>query len=459
MPTYRYEAITQQHVPIHGMMDADDEDALTVQLSARGLRLVSSTKLSLDAIGGGRMPDLPRLYQLRIGESLREALLTDLPAHDAVRAIAAEPFSHPFLSIFPWIQLAAAVVFAFAGFRWMLSDGAVAIPWISAAGCFVAVPVIWLLAREFLSKRPRRLLHRFADRLESGNTNLGNLVGALPGELQTVMDSGIETTQKARTIAELMPSLLSTGIRNQQFAINIVAPVAMMAVVSLGMYALLAFVVPDFGKIFSDFGTELPLITRSMLDLSSMLSAGGIAAWYISAGVAFAALCLLFWLLTTGRVAELLESVPLLGVGFRWTMQSRVARILAAMIRNGGDYAESIRTATAGSGFQSVMVEGRVLARHLESGSPHPFPTKKLNGLPMSMLTASVGGLDDSEHRRSVAATFDNLADLLQNASVGQGRLFAMFLQSITIVVCAVLVGLGVIAMFLPLIKLLNDLA
>ncbi|MDG1895178.1 MAG: hypothetical protein P8J37_09730, partial [Fuerstiella sp.] len=102
MTRYRYEATDRSGIPIHGTTGAESESDLVRQMTARGLRLVSSSELSLNSLIDGHITPLPRLYQLRVGEQLREALMTELPAHEAVRAVAAEPLSHPLLGIAPW---------------------------------------------------------------------------------------------------------------------------------------------------------------------------------------------------------------------------------------------------------------------------------------------------------------------------------------------------------------------
>ncbi len=459
MPTFRYEALTREHVPIHGTLAAADETELTAILARRGMRLVSSAELSLNHMLGVGNPILSRLHQLRIGESLREAFLSGLPAHEAVRAIAAEPFAHPFVSIFPWLQATAAAVFILAAGKWLLFDGTAGFPWIVGVFCCGVMPALWAAIGYIYSQRPRRLLHHFADQLESGNRDLSSLAGSLPAELRTILNSDIEDSRKVQAVSELMPTVLGSGVRNQQLAMNIVGPLLMLSIVLMGLHALLAFVVPDFRRIFEDFGTALPAMTVALIDLSRLFSAGGIEGWLAAAATIAAGLLLLFWLLTSGRVAETLEGVPWLGMGFRWNMQARVSRILAALVRNNCGYAESIRTATAGSGFLAVRVEGKVIADQLQKGSLKVLPSRMLNGLPISLLFTGQTASGGEDQRDAIAATFDNLADMLHNATAGQGRLFAMILHLFTLLFGAFCVGFGVVAMFLPLIKLLNDLA
>ncbi len=54
--------------------------------------------------------ELPRLVQMRIGERLREAILSGMPTQDAIRAVAAEPFEHPVIMLMPWSLLLALFI-------------------------------------------------------------------------------------------------------------------------------------------------------------------------------------------------------------------------------------------------------------------------------------------------------------------------------------------------------------
>ncbi len=170
--------------------------------------------------------------------------------------------------------------------------------------------------------------------------------------------------------------------------------------------------------------------------------------------VVFSAFCL-----SSSRGAELLEKIPVAGMAFRWSMQARVARILSAMIRNDCSYAESLRTATAGSGFQSVKQHGELLATELDTRSGQALAARKLSGLPLSMLFVSDSGQNENERRADLSATFLSISEMLEAATLGQGRLLAVIVQFLVILFTGFAVAFGVLAMFLPLIKLHNDLS
>ncbi|MEQ9409681.1 MAG: hypothetical protein RIK87_18240 [Fuerstiella sp.] len=459
MPRFRYEAIDRSGVPIHGTSDADSESALVEQLSRRGLTVRSSTELSLRSSMGADRATLPRLHQLRIGEQLREALLTGLPAHEAVHAIAAEPLSHPILGVAPWLQLMATILFSVAATCWLLSGALWQATVLTGIFALIVVPLLWLGVLWWYRIRPRKLLRALANRLEAGQTLPSGLTQAMPRELRHVMNARIDDSEKARVAADLVPGLLGSNLRSQQFVMSLIGPLVLLSVVILGLHSALLFVLPNFKRIFDDFGMELPALTELLINLSDVAGYFGTTGWLVTLALLTGSLILLAIGLSTGYAAEHLESVPVFGVAFRWAMQARVARILAAMVRNDCDLAESLRAATAGSGFKKVSQRGDILAREMEARSGQYHPIRELSGLPVSMLYTSASDTSFEQRKSAVADTFQSLSEMLDSATVGQGLLLSVIIQFVTVMFTGIVIGVGVLAMFMPLIRLLNNLS
>lgn len=459
MPRFRYEATDDRGIPVHGTVDADNDSALADVLTSRGLKLVSSSELSVDALIAANHRSLPRLYELRVGEHLREALLSGLPAHEALRSVAAEPLSHPMLGIVPWLQCIAVVMFAAALTFWSVTEefGAVVIG--TGAVAIIVVPVLWLILRDIYSVRPKKLLRSFADRLAAGEALPIQLSTAMSSELKYVMRSKISDDAKAHVAADLVPCLLGANLKTQQFVMATVGPLAMLIATLAVIYSGLLFIVPQFTDIFNGFGVQMPAITNMVISISDLVDSMGMTGWVLMIVSGAGVLILTAVGLTTGWVTEALSRVPVIGMAFRWVMQAKVARILAAMLRNNCPYPESIRTATAGSDFGSVKSSGETMARELESGSGQVLSSTQLSGLPISMLFVSESGDAGNERRIGMARTFSSLSEMLESAAHSQGRLFSIVLQFMTITVAAFTVGFVVLALFLPLIQLLNDLS
>lgn len=459
MPRFRYEAVDRLGIPIHGTTEAESESALVQFLAARGQTLVSASELTLNALVAANKDTLPRLYQLRIGEQLREAILTGLPAHAAVRAIAAEPLTHPMLGVAPWLQVVALLLFAFTGGGWFFAGWFPQLALATAVFAFAIVPLIWCGMTWLYRTRPRQLLHKLADRLEAGESIPYGLRKAMPSELQSVMKSGLNDDSKGRVAADLVPTLQGSRLNSYQFVFSMLGPLILLSGVLLLSQTMLLYVFKPLKKIFDDFGMDLPLMTQALVRLSDMVNIFGTTGLVLACVTVVGVLVLIAVTLSSEWAAEPLSKIPGLGLTFRWRMQARVARILSSMIRNDCPYSDALKTATAGSGFEGVQEQGFLQAEQLESNSEQVLPMHQLSGLPIAMLSTTSGESHTPERKAAIADTFQSLSEMMDAASVGHGRLLAVFLQFFTILTAGTFVVFAVVAMFLPLIKLLNDLS
>ena len=459
MPRFRYQATSKNGAPIYGSEDAGSEEALRLLLASRGQRLSLASVVSFDpsiSLTGRR---IPRLAQLRLGAQLREALLTDLPAHQAVRAMAAEPFQHPLLSLLPWtLGLGGLlVILSNLGIAFLTSLSTPLTAWKITAATLAIQIIVFATATWLLDRRPRKFLRLMADRLEAGEQEINDLLPLLPNELREVMRANTSEQCRARAVAELVPSLAGTRLQRHRFAFSIFGPLLLCATIFLGLYAMMIFVIPDFVRIFTDFATEMPGLTIAVANLSRMLQAGGALAYWSSCVVVATALVLAYILILNQQVAEFFSTIPVFGVPFRWLMQARVARVLGALVRHGSSGAEAVRAATAASGFDVVRKAGEEISHSKGNKASSPY----LSALPLSLIlnkpTSESGTADHREE--SIAQSLTSFANMLEHASEGHGRLIGLIVQSVAIVFGGVMTALIVLALFLPLISLLNNLA
>lgn len=471
MPTYRYQARQASGVPVYGTQEADSESDLRKMLAARGLELQQGSELAMHAAMQDKPRELPRFYQLRVGERLREVWMTGLPAHDAVHAMAAEPFEHPLLQFMPWLMFLTVCLFVpTLGWSLFISGN-----WESSAVMalltLVVVPLAWLLMYVQLDRIPRKVLHRLADQIATGNEPTISRAAGMPVEIRAVMNASVEDEKKALAASDLIPTLAGSRFHQHRFLMALLGSLSLIVVYCVGVYWVMWRIVPMFKGIFEDFDTQLPALTASILWVSRMFEAGGAIGFATTSIVSAALLVLIYIGLSRGRLAEFCSYAPILGVPFRWLMQARVARVLASMLRHRCDRSESLRAATSCSAFRSVQREGEILADSLRRGAPVFGAGRSLSGLPLSLLVTRQSTTNvapwipsDSEattdsDSASLAQNFNTMAQMLEQACQGHGMLLGVLLQSATILIASFSVGLLIISMFLPLIKLLNDLA
>ena len=459
MPTYKYQAVLPTGVSIFGIFDAADLNVLSAYLTARNMTLVNASEMSINAALTASDRELPRMLQLRIGDRLREALLTDMPAHEAVRAVAEEPFEHPLLMAMPWlffITVFGSLVLTLLAAA--IPEGRSGIITFAVSG-LVVVGTLWLVAQTWLVAKPRRVLLRIAASLERGDDGTFGGLSFLPRELRAVMDTSLDSRTKATSIAELAPTLTGMQLQAHQFAVSIVGPMIALALVFIGMHVLLLSVVPQFAEIFMGFGVELPALTIFFVALSNTAVLLGLPGLMVAILLIAATMIAIYALLVMPRTAEIWEAVPGLGLSVRWLMQARVSRMLGILIRNRVAPAEAIAIASKASGFQSVAEAGQYIAKDIAAGNPGLSYMRQLSGLPLSLLYRVSANEDSEAARQETAQAFQNYATALEQASAGNGSSIAIIVEFLIVISSGCVVGLMVLSLFMPLIKLLNDLS
>jgi type IV pilus assembly protein PilC len=229
-------------------------------------------------------------------------------------------------------------------------------------------------------------------------------------------------------------------------------PIAVGGIIVLIVSAMLLFIVPMFEAMYKDLGGVLPLPTRMLIGVSSFLK----SAWWIiailGAGGLFA---LKRWKATPlGRLAidKLKLRMPIMGVIVQKTAIARFCQTLAALARSGVSIMEALDIVadTAGNAVVANAInEARERVRVGESVSAalmnHPvFPQMVVQ---MMAVGEETGALDEMLDKigefydAEVSATVDSLTSLI---------------EPLLMVVMGVTVGGMVVALYLPMFKIIN---
>ena len=268
--------------------------------------------------------------------------------------------------------------------------------------------------------------------------------GEAGGVLDTVLERLAVFMEKAQKIAGKVKSAMIYPI--------IIICVA-MAIVSV----LMVFVVPKFQDIFSGLlkGQPLPALTQGLMDVSNFMKnhyllaiGGAIGAW-----LAFK----IFSRTKFGRriLDWLLIHMPIMGDLFLKAAIARFTRTFGTLLASGvpilqaliitRDTSGNVHVANAINVVHDRVKEGDNVAKPLES--THIFP-----GMVTSMIEVGeeTGALPEMLTR--IADTYDEEVD---NAVAG----LTSIIEPIMIVFMAVMVGTIVIALFLPLVSIIQHLS
>jgi type IV pilus assembly protein PilC len=231
-------------------------------------------------------------------------------------------------------------------------------------------------------------------------------------------------------------------------------PVAVMIVAVVIVTVLMVWVIPKFEEVFSGLleGAQLPAFTRLVLGISRTIKDHIVVTLIVVAS--FVVVMKLFLKTKFGRrVFDLFKlKMPVLGPVISKLAISRFTRTLGTLVSSGvpilqalmivRETAGNVIVANAISAVHESVKEGETITAPLEGSAVFP---------PMVISMVDVGEQTGAlpEMLLKIADTYDDEVD---NAVAAMTSL----LEPIMIVCLAVIVGSIVIAMFLPLIKLME---
>jgi type IV pilus assembly protein PilC len=228
---------------------------------------------------------------------------------------------------------------------------------------------------------------------------------------------------------------------------------AVVLTVALGATAfMLIFIIPTFAKMFSDFGGELPLPTRIVLNLSHFLT----GFWWLMLlmGVGVAVVFNRYYATENGKrvVDSLTLKMPVLGDVLLKGAVARFTRTLGTLIASGVPILGGLEI-TARTAGNKVIAEAIMTARaSIREGETVSAPLKASGVFPpmvvqMISVGEQTGALDEMLTKIAVfyEAEVDTAVDTLTS-----------IIEPVMIVVMGGIVGTMVVAMYLPMFKLIS---
>lgn len=229
-------------------------------------------------------------------------------------------------------------------------------------------------------------------------------------------------------------------------------PLMMAVVLFLLMAMLLIFVIPTFEEMFQSFGANLPDLTLSVIALSHGFS----DYWWVALGV-----ILILYFLWRSAKNKWPVLAPFSGRFWRWmpvigTIYARIA--LMRFLRTVAFMLAANRTLPDALSAAAIVVDPpydqalqRVRTQAL-SGQSLADALRKETLFDRQIIEAAAVG----ERTHTLSAVFDVLADQYQRQL--QSPLLARRLEVILMILLATVVGVFMIAMYLPLFKLAGSL-
>lgn len=267
--------------------------------------------------------------------------------------------------------------------------------------------------------------------------------GELGGVLEVVLNRLAEFMEKAQKIKGKVVAAMFY-------------PAAVMIVATAILGILMVFVVPKFKQIFSDMleGAKLPDFTELVLGISDTI-ANHFIETIISIVVFFIVLKLLIKTKKGRRLFDKLKLVmPVLGPVINKVAIARFTRTLGTLVSSGVPILQALTIVKETSG--NVVIGEAVGAVHesVKEGETITAPLEASGVFPPMVISMVDVGEQTGALPEMLMKIADNYEEEVDNAVSAMTSL----LEPIMIVFLAVVVGSIVIALFLPLITLIDKL-
>jgi type IV pilus assembly protein PilC len=312
-----------------------------------------------------------------------------------------------------------------------------------------------ILAEQSESKTLRSVTGQVARHVEAGST-LADALRRHPRTFDDLFTNLVEVGEAGGILDVVLQRLAAyiekAAALKRKVKAAMVYPCAIIGVALLVVIFMLTFVIPTFAQMFKDLGADLPLPTKIVMVLSDFVRS---YILLIIAGMIGAVMALRSYYRTEGgraTIDALMLKLPVFGTLVRKVAVARFTRTLGTLVQSGVPILDGLRITARTAGNKVVekavlqcraaVTEGKTLADPLRTSGVFP---------PMVTQMISVG-----EQTGALDAMLSKIADFYDDEVDTAVSTLTSLLEPIMIVFLGVVVGGLVVAMYLPIFKLVT---
>jgi len=283
-----------------------------------------------------------------------------------------------------------------------------------------------------LAKHPRVF-----DKLYVNIVKAGEISGSLDVILQRLGDFREKTERLIRKIISAM-----------------IYPTVVMFVAMAILIGLMIFIIPNFAKIFEELGLELPTPTRMLITFSTILK----MQWMFIPAVPFGTFVLYKILCKFKKIRLFIDKtkfkLPIFGAIINKSSVSRFARTLATLISSGVPILDALTNVKDATGNAAMAQAIQNIHDSIRGGESITKPLRAAKICDEMVVNMVEVGEETGELDKMLTKVADNYDDEVDRAVEAMVSL----IEPMMIVFLGGAVGFIVIAMFVPLIKLMQGI-
>ncbi|WP_026258997.1 type II secretion system F family protein [Uliginosibacterium gangwonense] len=299
-----------------------------------------------------------------------------------------------------------------------------------------------------------RLLNDIRTEVESG-TSLGNSLRKHPQYFDALYCNLVAAGEQSGALENLLDRIaiyqekmlaIKSKIKSALFY-----PIAVMVVAAAVVVVMMIFVIPEFKKVFTSFGADLPAPTLFVMSLSdffvehAFLIFGTLIAAVVGFMYAFKRSPTL-----QARVDRMVLQIPVIGEIIRKATIARWTRTLSTMFAAGVPLVEALDSVAGAAGNHVYKVATKRIQSEVATGTSLTVAMQGTNVFPaMVVQMVSIG-----EESGQLDGMCSKVADFFEREVDDMVAGLSQLLEPIIIVVLGTLIGGLVVAMYLPIFKL-----
>jgi len=305
----------------------------------------------------------------------------------------------------------------------------------------------------------RKALNGMGEAVEGGST-FSEALGQFPKIFDKLFVNMVRAGEAGGVLEVVLTRLAefmekAEAIKNKVKSAMIYPIVVLVAAIGILIFMLMA-VIPKFEEIFTEMigADSLPWLTKMVMAASKAVTDYGL---YVFGGIVLIVVLIVLWKRTaTGRVMldKLKLKLPIFGILFRKTAVARFTRTLGTLMSSGVPVLQALNIVRDTAGNEVVSRAIQQVHDSVKEGDNMSMPLEASGVFPGMVVSMVDVGEETGALPEMLMRIADNYDDEVDNTVAG----LTSIIEPIMIVMLAVIIGTIVIAMFLPLIKLMEEI-
>jgi len=313
--------------------------------------------------------------------------------------------------------------------------------------------VLSLAADQSDSRRVNRPLASIRARVLEGQS-LSDAMAEQPALFPAMYTRSIAAAEQAGKLDFVMARLARHAERrlalSRSVSVALVYPL-LLALISLGVvWGLLGFVVPRVVSVFEYSDQQLPLMTRSLLEISSFVSSYGLLVLLLLVALVFAGVALLRLPGPRMRIDRAMLKLPLAGGLVRAQAAALFARTLAILVSSSVPAVEALKAASEVVSNRKVRADLEAAAARVREGASISAAMQPIEWLPPLTRRLIHGG----EQAGELGDMLEHAAELQESDLQDAGQVLMAVLQPALILLVGLVVLYIVLAILLPIMNM-----